>query len=175
MRGGRRAEGAAASMLTETPSWRVVSSWPVVGSWWWTSWLAPGGELVGQRGRRLLPQSCQTLLDLLLPGDNYFHLVHVNQKMMSRPLRPVRTPSQWKDEDSRCWKLRSTTAQSHCSNIFQPLVQPSLEPGARTNINHFHFLWPLLQSITTFTFTVIIASHFHQCLYYLAQLIARYA
>ena len=147
-----------------------------MGSWWWTRWLAPGGELVGQRGRRLLLQSSQhpgALLDLLLPGERLFYLVHVNQEMMSRPLRLVRTPSQWKDEDSRCWKLRSTTAQSHCSNIFQPLVQPSLEPGARTNINHFLFLWPLLQSITTFT--VFIASHFHQCLYYLAQLIARYA
>ena len=152
---------------------------------WWTRWLAPGGEVVGQRGRRLLPQSSQShgaLLDLLLPGDNYFHLVHVNQQMMSRPLRPVRTPSQWRDEDSRCWKLRSTTAQSHCSNIFQPLVQPSLEPGARTNINHFHFLWPLCNllplscSLTTFTFIVVLASHFYQqCLYYLAQLIARYA
>ena len=135
-----------------------MSWWPVGGSWW-TSRLAPGGELVGRRDRRLLPQSCQTLLDLLLPGDNYFHLVHVNQQMMSRPLRLVQTPSQWRDEDSRCWKLRSTTAQSRCSNIFQPLVQPSLEPGGRTNINHFHFLWPLLQSITTFTFIVILASH----------------
>ena len=150
---------------------------------WWTSRLAPGGELVGRRDRRLLPQSCQTLLDLLLPaGENRFHLVRVNRQLMSRPLRPVRTPSQWRDEDSRCWKLRSTTAQSRCSNIFQPLGQPSLEPGARTNINHFHFLWPLCNllplscSLTTFTFIVVLASHFYQqCLYYLAQLIARYA